>query len=70
LQARQGDITEDETVRFKAYLMSLGIDDPVTRDAYKSSNEYFVQLARQLAYILEEPIKVCSLVYSMNIKNN
>ena len=38
--------------------MSLGIDDPVTRDAYKSSNEYFKQLAIQLANILEEPIKV------------
>ncbi|XP_011162504.1 vacuolar protein-sorting-associated protein 36 [Solenopsis invicta] len=57
IRARQGDITEDETVRFKAYLMSLGIDDPVTRDAYKSSNEYIEQLAKQLACILEEPIK-------------
>lgn len=58
MQERQGDITEDETVRFKSYLMSLGIDDPVTRDAYKSSNEYFKQLAMQLTLILEEPIKV------------
>ncbi|XP_015603469.1 vacuolar protein-sorting-associated protein 36 isoform X1 [Cephus cinctus] len=57
IRERQGDITEDETIRFKAYLMSLGIDDPVTRDAYKSSNEYFKQLAKQLAQILEEPIK-------------
>ncbi|XP_014233693.1 vacuolar protein-sorting-associated protein 36 [Trichogramma pretiosum] len=57
IRERQGDITEDETVRFKSYLMSLGIDDPVTRDAYKSSNEYFKQLGRQLAEILEEPIK-------------
>ena len=57
IRERQGDITEDETVRFKSYLMSLGIDDPVTRDAYKSSNEYFKQLAKQLADILEEPIK-------------
>lgn len=57
IRERQGDITEDETVRFKSYLMSLGIDDPVTRDAYKSSNEYFRQLARQLAQILEEPIR-------------
>ncbi|XP_043479234.1 vacuolar protein-sorting-associated protein 36 [Leptopilina heterotoma] len=57
IRERQGDITEDETVRFKSYLMSLGIDDPVTRDAYRSSNEYFRQLARQLADILEEPIK-------------
>lgn len=56
IRERQGDITEDETVRFKSYLMSLGIDDPVTRDAYKSSNEYFRQLAMQLAHILEEPI--------------
>ncbi|XP_053976438.1 vacuolar protein-sorting-associated protein 36 [Hylaeus anthracinus] len=57
IRERHGDITEDETVRFKSYLMSLGIDDPVTRDAYKSSNEYFKQLAKQLADILEEPIK-------------
>lgn len=57
IRERQGDITEDETVRFKSYLMSLGIDDPVTRDTYKSSNEYFRELAKQLADILEEPIK-------------
>ncbi|CAL7936419.1 unnamed protein product [Xylocopa violacea] len=56
IRERQGDITEDETIRFKSYLMSLGIDDPVTRDAYKNSNEYFKQLAKQLADILEEPI--------------
>ena len=41
--------------------MSLGIDDPVTRDAYKTSNEYFRQLARQLSEILEEPVKVIEL---------
>ncbi|KAK0084114.1 hypothetical protein PV325_007604 [Microctonus aethiopoides] len=57
IRERQGDITEDETVRFKSYLMSMGIDDPVTRDAYKSSNEYFRQLAYELVQILEEPIK-------------
>ncbi|XP_012278337.1 vacuolar protein-sorting-associated protein 36 [Orussus abietinus] len=57
IREKQGDITEDETVRFKSYLMSLGIDDPVTRDAYKSNNEYFRQLAKQLAKILEDPIR-------------
>ncbi|KAJ8668101.1 hypothetical protein QAD02_009764 [Eretmocerus hayati] len=57
IRERQGDITEDETIRFKSYLMSLGIDDPVTRDAYKSSNDYFKELARQMSGILEEPIK-------------
>ncbi|XP_043259390.1 vacuolar protein-sorting-associated protein 36 [Colletes gigas] len=57
IRERQGNISEDETVTFKSYLLSLGIDDPVTRDAYKTSNEYFKQLAKQLADILDEPIK-------------
>ena len=42
--------------------MSLGIDDPVTREAYKTSNEYFTQLARQLSEILEVAIKVFILM--------
>lgn len=51
-QDRQGDITEDETIRFKSYLLSLGIDDPVTRDAYKSDNQYYRSLASQICDIL------------------
>lgn len=46
---KQGDITEDETVRFKSYLLSLGIDDPVTRDAYKTDNQYYRSLALQIS---------------------
>jgi EAP30/Vps36 family. len=57
-QERQGDITEDETVRFKSYLLSLGIDDPVTRNDFRSENQYYKELARQLADILEQPIMV------------
>ncbi|KDR12870.1 vacuolar protein-sorting-associated protein 36 isoform X2 [Zootermopsis nevadensis] len=56
IRERQGDITEDETVRFKSYLLSLGIDDPVTRTDFRSENKYYIELARQLADILEEPI--------------
>ncbi|ENN81866.1 vacuolar protein-sorting-associated protein 36 [Dendroctonus ponderosae] len=48
IKDRQGDITEDETVRFKSYLLSLGIDDPVTRDAYKSNNQYYKGLAKEI----------------------
>lgn len=51
-QEKQGDITEDETVRFKSYLLSLGIDDPVTRDAYKSDNQYYHSLAKQICDFL------------------
>jgi ESCRT-II complex subunit VPS36 len=57
-QERQGDITEDETVRFKSYLLSLGIDDPVTRNDFRSESQYYKELARQLADILEQPIMV------------
>lgn len=51
-QEKQGDITEDETVRFKSYLLSLGIDDPVTRDSYKSDSQYFRSLAKQICEFL------------------
>lgn len=56
IRDKQGDITEDETVRFKSYLMSLGIDDPVTKDSYKSNNKYFRDLAKQVCDILVSPI--------------
>lgn len=29
--------------------MSLGIDDPVTRDAFRSDSEYYVGLAQQIS---------------------
>ncbi|KAF5300006.1 hypothetical protein FQR65_LT09262 [Abscondita terminalis] len=56
IREKQGDITEDETVRFKSYLLSLGIEDPVTRDSYKSDNQYYRSLAKQVCDILEAPI--------------
>lgn len=56
IRERQGDITEDETVRFKSYLLSLGIDDPVTRNDFRSESQYYKELARQLADMLEQPI--------------
>ena len=31
IREKQGEITEDETVKFKSYLLSLGIDDPITK---------------------------------------
>lgn len=36
--------------------MSLGIEDPVTRDAYKSNNEYYKSLAKQISNALLTPI--------------
>ncbi|KAL1505321.1 hypothetical protein ABEB36_004913 [Hypothenemus hampei] len=52
IKERQGDITEDETVRFKSYLLSLGIDDPVTRDSYKTNSSYYKSLAKEISDFL------------------
>ncbi|XP_022906382.2 vacuolar protein-sorting-associated protein 36 [Onthophagus taurus] len=56
IKDKQGDITEDETIRFKSYLLSLGIDDPVTRDSFKSDNTYFRSLAKQISDVMFDPI--------------
>lgn len=52
IREKQGDISEDDTVRFKSYLMSLGIDDPVTRDTFRSDSEYCMGLAQQISDIM------------------
>ncbi|XP_023011934.2 vacuolar protein sorting 36 [Leptinotarsa decemlineata] len=57
IKEKQGDITEDETVQFKSYLLSLGIDDPVTRDSYKSDNQYYHSLAKQICSFLHRHIE-------------
>lgn len=56
IRERQGDISEDETVRFKSYLMSLGIDDPVTRDSFESSSQYYKSLSMQICEMLLDPL--------------
>ncbi|KAG8337684.1 Vacuolar protein-sorting-associated protein 36 [Homalodisca vitripennis] len=55
---KQGEITEDETVRFKSYLLSLGIDDPVTRDSCRNESQFHKSLAKQLAEFLKQPIEI------------
>lgn len=60
IREKKGDISEDETVRFKSYLMSLGIDDPVTRDNFTSNTQYFKSLAQQICQMLIDPIEVRS----------
>uniref|UniRef100_R4G8R8 Vacuolar protein-sorting-associated protein 36 n=1 Tax=Rhodnius prolixus TaxID=13249 RepID=R4G8R8_RHOPR len=57
IREKQGNITEDETIQFKAYLLSLGIDDPVTRDSYSSESKYMSNLAKELTDILLQPLK-------------
>lgn len=58
IREKQGEITDDETIRFKSYLMSLGISDPVTRETHGSGQDYFRQLAKEVHRILDKPIRV------------
>ncbi|XP_014669725.1 PREDICTED: vacuolar protein-sorting-associated protein 36-like [Priapulus caudatus] len=57
IKDKQGDITEDETIKFKSYLLSLGIPDPVTRETHGSGAMYHIELARELSRILEHPLQ-------------
>lgn len=65
IREKQGDISEDDTVRFKAYLMSLGIDDPVTRDAFRSDSDYYVGLAQQVSDMMVAVLMDCGGIMSL-----
>nr|XP_054108702.1 vacuolar protein-sorting-associated protein 36 isoform X2 [Callithrix jacchus] len=60
IKDKQGDITEDETIRFKSYLLSMEIANPVTRETYGSGTQYHMQLAKQLAGILQAHLELLS----------
>ncbi|KAM8709378.1 hypothetical protein ACLKA7_016220 [Drosophila subpalustris] len=57
IREQKGEISDDETVRFKSYLLSLGIEDPVTRDNFTSNSAYFNSLAQQICEMLLDPIE-------------
>ncbi|XP_053312299.1 vacuolar protein-sorting-associated protein 36 [Spea bombifrons] len=57
IKEKQGDISEDETIRFKSYLLSMGIVNPVTRETHGSGTHYHMQLAKQLATMLQTPLE-------------
>ncbi|XP_032512392.2 vacuolar protein-sorting-associated protein 36 [Danaus plexippus] len=65
IREKQGDISEDDTVRFKSYLMSLGIDDPVTRDAFRSDSEYYMGLSHQIADMIVAALVDCGGIMSL-----
>lgn len=49
---------EDETLKFKSLLMSLGIDDPVTKDNFTSNTEYLRSLGNEICQSLLDVITV------------
>ncbi|XP_026491663.2 vacuolar protein-sorting-associated protein 36 [Vanessa tameamea] len=65
IREKQGDISEDDTVRFKSYLMSLGIDDPVTRDTFRSDSDYYMGLAQQISDMMVAVLIDCGGIMSL-----
>ena len=50
------EATLDETTQFRSCLLSLGIDDPVTREAVGSVSEYHRKLAQEISQALLGPV--------------
>ncbi|XP_048453797.1 vacuolar protein-sorting-associated protein 36 isoform X1 [Rhincodon typus] len=46
-----------QTIRFKSYLLSMGIANPVTRETHGSGTHYHMQLAKQLVEMLQVPVE-------------
>lgn len=53
IKEKQGSISDDETVRFKSYLLGLGVDDPVTRSSFTDSNAYYTTLCKEIIKIIQ-----------------
>lgn len=52
-----------QTIRFKSYLLSMGIANPVTRETHGSGTQYHIQLAKQLGDMLQAPLEVMTLLF-------
>jgi len=55
IQEKRSDLTTDETIKFRSYLLSLGIENPVTKES--AGNDYHVKLAREISSVLEKALK-------------
>jgi len=56
IKEKKGDITDDETVKFKSYLLSLGIANPVTKETHGTGTHYHQQLAHEICRLLAEEV--------------
>jgi len=54
IKEKNGDITDDETVKFKSHLLSLGIANPVTKETHGDSVHFHTQVAKEVCRLLGE----------------
>lgn len=56
IREKQGEISDDETIQFQSHLLSLGVADPVTRETHGGGDQYTLELAKQIAVMIEAPL--------------
>ena len=61
IRDRQSEASEDETLKFKSLLMSLGIDDPVTKENFTNNTEYLKSLGNEICQSLLDVMTVSSI---------
>nr|CAG4647220.1 EOG090X09MN [Megafenestra aurita] len=66
IKDRCGDISEDDTIKFKSYLISLGIADPVTKSACTSNEKFWKQLAKEISTLLLSPVSEAGGLMSLS----
>jgi len=59
-KVKEAGVSADETVTFRAALLSLGVKDPVTKATCSSGKEYFERLAKEVSNVLSPHVQVCS----------
>ncbi|KAL7641458.1 UNVERIFIED_CONTAM: hypothetical protein RMT77_007329 [Armadillidium vulgare] len=57
IKEQTGEISSDETVQLRSYLLSLGVDDPVTKEAVGSTTEYHKKLAQEICNVLKSSVE-------------
>lgn len=57
IKEQTGEISSDEAVQLRSYLLSLGVEDPVTKETVGSTTEYHRRLAQEICDVLKGPIE-------------
>lgn len=47
-----------DTLKFRKQLLSLGIDDPVTKESYSNKDEYHLHLGMEMCKALDKLVMV------------
>jgi len=52
IKEKNGEITDDETIKFKSHLLSLGIANPVTKETHGDGSHFHTRVAKEVCGLL------------------